>query len=155
MQVILACHPALSTKWLDWVAKWCQLWRIRTGFIWTVLGWFVQWLFSCGLPCRITSRFAVTMASKLRMRVSVTRDGQHVTRPLRTLPSLSGVTSAKKTNATISFISLRHTHTHTLYTFNYIIYSLFMIKPQAWTPTIIVQNHYHKLLLAWLQPHWV
>ena len=31
MEAILACHPALSTKWLDWVGKWCELWRMRTG----------------------------------------------------------------------------------------------------------------------------
>ena len=30
-KAILACHPALSTKWLDWVAKWCELWRMPTG----------------------------------------------------------------------------------------------------------------------------
>ena len=24
MEAILACHPALSTAWLDWVAKWCE-----------------------------------------------------------------------------------------------------------------------------------
>ena len=28
---ILACHPARSTKRLDWVAVWCERWRIRTG----------------------------------------------------------------------------------------------------------------------------
>ena len=26
MEAILACHPALSTKWLDWVAQWCERW---------------------------------------------------------------------------------------------------------------------------------
>ena len=31
MEAILACHPAQSTEWLDWVAKSCELWRIRTG----------------------------------------------------------------------------------------------------------------------------
>ena len=31
MEASLACHPARSTEWLDWVAKWCELWRIRTG----------------------------------------------------------------------------------------------------------------------------
>ena len=31
MEAILACHPALSTKWPDGVAKSCELWRIRTG----------------------------------------------------------------------------------------------------------------------------
>ena len=31
MEAILACHPALSTKWLDWVAISCERWRIRTG----------------------------------------------------------------------------------------------------------------------------
>ena len=30
MEAILACHPALSTKWLDWVANSCERWRIRT-----------------------------------------------------------------------------------------------------------------------------
>ena len=30
MEAILACHPALSTKWLDWVAILCESWRIRT-----------------------------------------------------------------------------------------------------------------------------
>ena len=30
MEAILAGHPALCTEWLDWVAKWCELWRIRT-----------------------------------------------------------------------------------------------------------------------------
>ena len=29
------CHPALSTDWLDWVVKWCELWCIRTGYIYT------------------------------------------------------------------------------------------------------------------------
>ena len=29
MEAILACHPALSTEWLDWVAKWCELQRTR------------------------------------------------------------------------------------------------------------------------------
>ena len=33
MGAILTCHPAQSTKWLDWVAKRCELWHIRTGFI--------------------------------------------------------------------------------------------------------------------------
>ena len=31
MEAILTCHPALSTKWLDGVAKWCERWRMRTG----------------------------------------------------------------------------------------------------------------------------
>ena len=31
MGAILACHPALSTEWLDWVAKSCEIWCIRTG----------------------------------------------------------------------------------------------------------------------------
>ena len=31
MEAIWACHPARSTEWLDWVAKSCELWRIRTG----------------------------------------------------------------------------------------------------------------------------
>ena len=31
LEAILACHPARSTEWLDWVAKWCELWRIHTG----------------------------------------------------------------------------------------------------------------------------
>ena len=26
----LACHPVLSTKWLGWVAKWCEWWRMHT-----------------------------------------------------------------------------------------------------------------------------
>ena len=34
MEAILACHPALSTEWLDLVTKWCEQWRIRTGHIW-------------------------------------------------------------------------------------------------------------------------
>ena len=35
MEAISTCHPALSTEWLDWVAKWCELWRIyiRTSSI--------------------------------------------------------------------------------------------------------------------------
>ena len=37
MEAILACHPALSTEWVDWVAKWCELWRIRTGPI------YIRW----------------------------------------------------------------------------------------------------------------
>ena len=31
MEAILACHPALSAKWLDWAAKWCELWHMHTG----------------------------------------------------------------------------------------------------------------------------
>ena len=31
MEAILACHLALSTKWLDWVARWCERWRKHTG----------------------------------------------------------------------------------------------------------------------------
>ena len=31
MEAILACHPARSTKLLNWVAKWCERWRMRTG----------------------------------------------------------------------------------------------------------------------------
>ena len=31
MEAILACHPARSTEWLDWVVKSCELWRSRTG----------------------------------------------------------------------------------------------------------------------------
>ena len=31
MEAILACHQARSTQCLDWVAKWCELWRVRTG----------------------------------------------------------------------------------------------------------------------------
>ena len=31
MAAILACHPALSTEWLDWMSKWCERWRIGTG----------------------------------------------------------------------------------------------------------------------------
>ena len=36
-EAILACHPALSTEWVGWVAKWCELWcttlakKIETG----------------------------------------------------------------------------------------------------------------------------
>ena len=33
MEAILAYHPALLAKWLDWVAKWCELWRMHTGSI--------------------------------------------------------------------------------------------------------------------------
>ena len=33
MEAILTCHPALSTKWLDWVAKWCEWWRMCIGLI--------------------------------------------------------------------------------------------------------------------------
>ena len=32
-KAILACNPALSTEWLDWVAISCGLWHIRTGVI--------------------------------------------------------------------------------------------------------------------------
>ena len=35
MEAILTCHPALSTKRLDWVAKCCERWRMRTGPILT------------------------------------------------------------------------------------------------------------------------
>ena len=38
MEAILACHPARSTEWLDWVAKSCELWCICTG----PLGKFVR-----------------------------------------------------------------------------------------------------------------
>ena len=31
MEAILACHRALSTKWLDLVAKLCEWWRMRRG----------------------------------------------------------------------------------------------------------------------------
>ena len=31
MEAILACHPAISTQWLDWLAKWCERCRMRTG----------------------------------------------------------------------------------------------------------------------------
>ena len=30
-EAILVCNPAPSTQWLDWVTKWCELWRICTG----------------------------------------------------------------------------------------------------------------------------
>ena len=30
IEAILACHPALSTEWLDWVANSFELWRICT-----------------------------------------------------------------------------------------------------------------------------
>ena len=32
-EAILACHPARSTEWLDWVAKSCEWWCMRTGLI--------------------------------------------------------------------------------------------------------------------------
>ena len=32
-EAILACHPALSTAWLGWVANSCKLWHIRTDHI--------------------------------------------------------------------------------------------------------------------------
>ena len=31
IEAILAWHPALSTEWLAWVAKWCERWRNRTS----------------------------------------------------------------------------------------------------------------------------
>ena len=31
MEAILACHPASSTKCLDWVAKLCERWSMRAG----------------------------------------------------------------------------------------------------------------------------
>ena len=31
MEVILACHPARSSEWLDWVAKSFDVWRVRKG----------------------------------------------------------------------------------------------------------------------------
>ena len=31
MEAILPCHPARATESLDWVAKSCERWRIRTG----------------------------------------------------------------------------------------------------------------------------
>ena len=37
MEAILACHPALSRDWLDWVAKSCELWQICTGPILSML----------------------------------------------------------------------------------------------------------------------
>ena len=42
MEAILDCHPALSTEWLDWVAKWCERWRMRTGPIVRDHGWFFK-----------------------------------------------------------------------------------------------------------------
>ena len=33
LEAILACHPALSTEWLDWVAKLCELWCIHMGLV--------------------------------------------------------------------------------------------------------------------------
>ena len=33
LEAILACHPALSTKWVDWVAKCCERWLVQTGLI--------------------------------------------------------------------------------------------------------------------------
>ena len=41
MEAILACHPALSTEWLDWAASSCELWRnlrepiSRTANLWS------------------------------------------------------------------------------------------------------------------------
>ena len=54
MEAILASHSALSTKWLDRVAKWCERWRMRTvpivleavHTVWidsTVYCWAVEW----------------------------------------------------------------------------------------------------------------
>ena len=43
IETILACHPALSTKWLDWVVKWCERWRMRTGPIRVSCGSAVPW----------------------------------------------------------------------------------------------------------------
>ena len=31
MEAILACHPGLSTEFLEWVEKWCELWQTSTG----------------------------------------------------------------------------------------------------------------------------
>ena len=53
MEAILACHPALSTKWLDWVAKWCERWCMRTGPIDTT-AMYRYTVRSC--PCRAISR---------------------------------------------------------------------------------------------------
>ena len=39
-EAILACHPALSTEWVDWVAKWCERWCKRTGCIQKREKWF-------------------------------------------------------------------------------------------------------------------
>ena len=56
MEAILACQPALSTKWLDWVARWCELWRIRTGPIASIL-------------IQASSLFLLSMQSRVWSRV--------------------------------------------------------------------------------------
>ena len=39
MEAILACYPARSTEWLDWVAKPCEGWRMRTSPIGQTSTW--------------------------------------------------------------------------------------------------------------------
>ena len=55
MEAILACQPALSTEWLDWVARWCELWRIRTGPIASILVQASS-LFLLSMQSRVWSR---------------------------------------------------------------------------------------------------
>ena len=56
MEAILACHPARSTDWLEWLAKSCELWHIGTGLITCLLS-----IISCTFPsyvldtCRLRS----------------------------------------------------------------------------------------------------
>ena len=61
MEAILACHPALSTEWLDWVATSCGLWRMHTGPIAlrdTVID--LPWRTSAGFACQPWSHHVIS-----------------------------------------------------------------------------------------------
>ena len=55
MEAILACHPASSTKCLDWVAKLCERWSMRAG---PILGGDVcEHLFQIALHLKLSLSF--------------------------------------------------------------------------------------------------
>ena len=47
------CLAALSAEWLDWMEKWCELWRIRTGPIFVGEKWGIL-TFSQPTPVHVT-----------------------------------------------------------------------------------------------------
>ena len=82
MDGILACHPALSTKWLDWVATWwwCERWRMCTAPI----GMFAETgIFIIGsaeaLPILCVRYFRWEREREIQTDRDIERDGSDVT----------------------------------------------------------------------------
>ena len=98
MEAILACHPALSIKGREWVAKWCERWRPNTDPIvdHDIVPPHRIWLYRCAVSffilfCTLLRNVTLTIVNNLWVKNMIMSLQNCACSPSTALPSCSSL----------------------------------------------------------------